>query len=285
MIKKIRPHIWFPLAWLLFLQLSPPAAHANSEPDPATSPTGKNVFRDLGHATKVTVNDAAYVYSAPLRINTRSALMLGGLLAIGGALYVYDQEIYDALKRNEDHRFYKPIREAGEFFEPVGFQGFSNQYIIGAFVLGYFTGLDPVVEVTGDMLECLIISGGPKNLTMMLVGREGPSQKRGARSFDSFDGRSFPSGHSLTIVQLMAVLSHHVDSKPFSVLFYTIAGTVLLQRITSDAHWPSDVFAGATLGWFTSHAILKRTQERRLALVPTSFDHGRGLGLAFHLRF
>lgn len=245
----------------------------------------KSPVRDLINAGNTTISDAAHIYSAPARITPRSALWLGGLLAAGGLIYAYDQEIYDTLKRNEFEQPYKPIREAGEFFEPVGFQGFTNQFIIGGFLVGYFTGFDPVVEATGDMLECLLVSAPAKNLTMIAVGREGPSQEKGPREFEFNEGRSFPSGHSLTIVQLASVLSHHVDSKPFSALVYTVAGTVLLQRITSESHWPSDVFAGATLGWFHSHAILNRASGRRLQVLPAPIDEGKGIGMIIRMKF
>lgn len=246
---------------------------------------GKNPGRDLLNAGKTTLKDAAHIYSAPARIDKRSALWLGGLLAVGGLIYSYDQELYDAFKRNEFEQPYKPIRNAGEFFEPVGYQGFSNGFIVGGLLLGYFTGLDPLVDVTGDMLECLLIEAPIKNLTMITVGREGPSQELGPRHFEFLEGRSFPSGHSQTIVTLASVLSHHVDWKPFSVLAYGIAGTVLLQRITSDSHWPSDVFAGATLGWTISHSVLDRASERRLHVSPAPVDEGKGVGLMISVRF
>jgi hypothetical protein len=261
------------------------AATTGAEAGSPREDAGKDPLRDLYDAGKTTLADAAYVYSAPARINTRSALWVGGFLAAGGLIYAYDEEIYEILKRNEFEQPYKPVRETGEFFEPLGFQGFTNQFIIGGLIVGYVAGLDPVVDVTADMIECLLVSVPAKNITMITVGRNGPSQEKGPRSFEFNDGRSFPSGHSLTIVTLASVLSHHVDSKPFSALFYGIAGTVLLQRITSDAHWPSDVFAGATIGWFQSHAILKRKADRRLQVLPAPIDEGKGVGMIFRMQF
>ena len=53
-----------------------------------------------------------------------------------------------------------------------------------------------------------------------------------------------------------------------TILSYGIASTVLLQRITSDHHWPSDVYAGAVFGYFVAHEILELAENRRLAVAP-----------------
>jgi membrane-associated phospholipid phosphatase len=79
------------------------------------------------------------------------------------------------------------------------------------------------------------------------------------------------------------VLSHHVDRKPVTIAAYTIAGTVLLQRITSDSHWPSDVFTGATYGWVISHGLLGMKEGRKVSVVP--FDCGGARGLAVRVVF
>jgi hypothetical protein len=250
--------------------------------DPFT--VGK-VVRDLGYAAKTTVVDIGYVYSAPARITPRSALWAGGILAVGGLIYAYDQEVYDELKRIEFEGWYRPIREVGEAFEPLGYMGFANKYYIGALVLGYVAGIEPVVHMSADILESYVVAGGLKNAANIAVGRRRPFAQMGPRSFKFNDGTSFPSGHATSIVQLAAVMSHHVDYLPFQAAMYGIAGAVCLQRVTSDNHWASDVYFGAAYGWMISRELLRRNRVRRLRVMPVGFDGGNGVGLGVVVGF
>ena len=245
-----------------------------------------NLFSDFGH-----------IYSSPFRIDRRSALWLGGLVSVGAAVYAFDQELYDSLKRNEHVKPYEYVRDTGEFLEPLGFQGDINQYLIGAFAVGYLTGIDPLREIPQEILSSFLILTAGKRLTNAVVGRRGPKLKQGPRSFKFADGRSFPSGHSITIVTIARVLTHHVPHRAFRYPTLAAAGTVLLQRVTSDAHWPSDVVFGAAYGWVVTGALLKRKAERsRLRakkgsasggaqIVPILLEDGAVLGIAFALEF
>lgn len=243
---------------------------------------GNRLLHDLHSALRTTASDIRHIYTTPARMELRHALWVGGILTVGGVLFAYDQELYDALKRNQSDRYYRPIRKAGEFFEPLGYMGFTNKYLFAALFLGYLAGSDPVVEVSSDILEHFLVASIGKNLMMNLAGRRGPMVEEGARSFDFGEGRSFPSGHSLAITQLATVLAHHIRYRPFQIAIYGTAGTVLLQRITSDHHWPSDVYGGALYGWLISRELLKRKENRRIRITPLSRE-GTGLGLSFGL--
>lgn len=239
-----------------------------------------NLIDDTGHAVVSTVKDLGYVYSSPARITLESALILGGVVLVGGLVYAFDQEIYDALKRNEFESPYESIRDAGEFFEPLGYQGDINKYIIGALVVGYAIRNEAVVTVSGDIIEALLVASPGKRLGNTVVGRRGPLLGMGARSFEWGDGRSFPSGHSVTIMALTGVLTHHVDVTAFDIFAYAVAGTVLLQRITSDHHWPSDVFAGGLWGWFVAKEILSRRVGDGVRVGALRMPAGPGLGVS-----
>jgi len=154
-----------------------------------------------------------------------------------------------------------------------------------ALILGYITGADPVVAASSDILEHFVVASIGKNLMMNLAGRRGPMIEEGPRSFDFGEGRSFPSGHALAITQLATVLAHHIRYRPFQIAVYGMAGTVLLQRITSDHHWPSDVYGGALYGWIISHELLKRREDRRIKITPSTWDGEGGAGLMLSFGF
>jgi len=247
--------------------------------------SANDVWIDLRDGVSNTVSDAGYIYTSPLRLNRRSALWLGGIVSVGALIFAYDREIYDALKRNERIQPYESVRNTGEFFEPLGFQGNTNQYLIGSYVLGYVTGIELLKEIPGEILTSFLVLTVGKRLTNEVAGRRGPKVGKGARSFVFADGRSFPSGHSITIMTISRVLTHHVQNRPFQYATLGMAGTVLLQRITSDAHWPSDVFFGATFGWVVTDALLGRRMKRSIPISPTLLDDGRTLGVALKFTF
>lgn len=59
--------------------------------------------------------------------------------------------------------------------------------------------------------------------------------------------QSFPSAHTATAVGLALILTALFPRGKW--FFAVMAGLVGMQRIASSSHFPSDVFAGATIGW------------------------------------
>jgi membrane-associated phospholipid phosphatase len=245
----------------------------------------KRMVRDLACAAKKTYADFKFIYTAPTRLTSKGLLYVGGILSIGGILFKYDQDIYNTIKRNQNHKYYKPIRKTGEFFEPLGYMGFTNKYIFASLLIGYVIDYKPMVNISFDLLEHFLVASLGKNLLMISAGRKGPMIGEGPRSFKFNDGRSMPSGHSLAIMQMASVFAYHIDYLPFKIIAYSIAGTVLLQRISSDHHWPSDVYAGALFGYIVSHSIFRFNDETRLKVSPTTWNNGKAFGLVVSAKF
>ena len=61
---------------------------------------------------------------------------------------------------------------------------------------------------------------------------------------------SFPSGHTLTIFTMMALISCYFQKRSISVVVFSLAAIISFSRIGVGAHWPSDVLFGALLGCF-----------------------------------
>ena len=68
------------------------------------------------------------------------------------------------------------------------------------------------------------------------------------------DLQSFPSAHSATAVGLAMMLSAYY---PRGRWYFTVLAILVgMQRIQVSAHYPSDVFAGAIVGWCVASACL-----------------------------
>ena len=106
-------------------------------------------------------------------------------------------------------------------------------------------------------------------------------------SFHPFSGsdNSFPSGHATQAFAVASVISAHSDQVWVSVTAYTIAGLVGFARMYHNAHWTSDVTAGALIGTFVGRGVValnKRLRSGdktiRVAFSPLMGDHVHGAG-------
>jgi len=74
-----------------------------------------------------------------------------------------------------------------------------------------------------------------------------------------FKGSSFPSGHAaaaFSVATVVAVRYRNHRWVPWAV--YGLATAIGFSRVTSNAHFPSDVFLGASLGYtITRYQVLR----------------------------
>jgi len=95
-------------------------------------------------------------------------------------------------------------------------------------------------------------------------------------------GHSFPSGHTTAAVAVATVVAEEWHGVPgVAVAAYGLAGLVGVSRINDDAHWASDVVAGAVLGWACGHAVEWLHRTPALTVAPLLGSHVRGLGLCW----
>ena len=65
-----------------------------------------------------------------------------------------------------------------------------------------------------------------------------------------FHGSSFPSGHSTAVFSVATVVANRYQRHRWVPwLAYGFASVVTMSRISTSAHWPSDAFLGAALGY------------------------------------
>jgi PAP2 superfamily len=256
---------------------------------------------DFAYGVKTFVGDTWYIYTAPARINRKSALWLAGLAITGAIIYANDQEIYDEIHRASDTEGYKPFRKLGEAVEPVGHMGNTNPYYFAILGGSYLLGIDKLTTMSAQILEAHFITGLGKNISQQLIGRRRPHEGQGPRSFERGEGTSFPSGHTINIFELATVISHHYAYLPVQIGCYTLATAVGFQRITDEQHWPSDVFAAAVFGTVTTRALLARHDASRREresdstttdapatswlIAPVLSAQYRYVGLAFQYQF
>jgi membrane-associated phospholipid phosphatase len=79
------------------------------------------------------------------------------------------------------------------------------------------------------------------------------------------NGGSFPSGHSASAFAVATVIAERYRSRrwvPWAA--YGAAAFLSLSRLPDQAHFPSDVFIGAAIGYGISHFVVLRRQRSLL---------------------
>jgi membrane-associated phospholipid phosphatase len=104
--------------------------------------------------------------------------------------------------------------------------------------------------------------------------------------------RSFPSGHTaLTFSMAHFMHKEYGEISPwYSVAAYSCAATVGIMRVAKDAHWISDVFAGAGIGMLSTELVYlthlykwDKAHVKNLDIFP--FQTGKQKGIAMVYRF
>jgi membrane-associated phospholipid phosphatase len=84
-------------------------------------------------------------------------------------------------------------------------------------------------------------------------------------------GSSFPSGHATESWALASVVAHEYNSNIlYPIAAYGLASLVSFSRLSGQNHFPSDVFAGSALGWFTGRYVFKTHVDHSIHRRPES---------------
>jgi membrane-associated phospholipid phosphatase len=166
--------------------------------------------------------------------------------------------------------------------------------VLGGFAVVGFVGHDrEAMNVAVDgVLASVIAAGIVVPVSKFVVGRARPNTGEGPGHFDPFSSdASFPSGHTTQAFAVASVVAAHEARLWVSVVSYGLAGSVGFARIHEDAHWASDVLAGAILGTVVGNAVVKvndgihaqragGNEGPALALAPVVLRRGGGVSLS-----
>ena len=132
-------------------------------------------------------------------------------------------------------------------------------------------------EITGQLLtEGLLVTYAITGLLKLGVGRERP---------DGSNTMSFPSGHT-SGTSCCAVILWDRYGAGAGIPATLIAVFTGLSRITLGKHYPSDIFAGATVGVITGLAVINAHEPSTDTPNPQPtfmiyYNFGEGLSLEF----
>lgn len=137
-------------------------------------------------------------------------------------------------------------------------------------------------------LQSLAYAGAVTRVLKGAFGRYRPEANGGAYRFAPLSGNtSFPSGHATAAFALITPWVLYYPNVATYGLFSLSAGTAV-ARIALDKHWPTDVLAGAAIGFFTARYLTRRhmretSPSSRLSLQPQVTPTGMALTVRLEL--
>ena len=233
-------------------------------------------------------DDAGSILTAPARWDSQDWLCFSAdSAAVVGTAALLDRSLRDWTQRHTRSSWEKTVNH----FETLGSTG--SFVVIGGFYLEGLVRNDPQAENTaGDALSASIVAAGI--ITPLLkeaTGRSRPVAHQGLHHFKPFSGAaSFPSGHVTQAFAVASVVAAHYDSVWVDGLAYAAAGLVGLARMDHNAHFASDVLAGAMIGTVVGRTSVRMGDEERKGVAgkTVSFEpwvEPKGTGLVISVGF
>ncbi|HEV3077205.1 MAG TPA: phosphatase PAP2 family protein [Thermoanaerobaculia bacterium] len=237
---------------------SAPAATSSAEAADTTDgvSAGMPVWRLL-------VVDAGHIFSAPVHWTSHDWAVFGI-----GAASVVGLTFADKHLRTEALRGDSPLETklANDFRYFGNYAAFG---VLGAFYVGGRIGNDNRAQETAlDGLIASILAGGVITPVLKEVtGRYRPSTHKGVYTFKPFSGNaSFPSGESTEAFAAGSVIATQYPNIWVEIASYGTASLVAFARMREDAHWASDVVAGALIGTTVGRAVVHLNNRLRARL-------------------
>jgi membrane-associated phospholipid phosphatase len=260
-------------------------AEAAQESPPTTQEAGAP--RKPPGEPKLFLQDVAHVATGPLHWKRKDWLFLGGAVVGLGVLSIFDEKATRALTSKNTDTFGDKVLNV---FEPLGAgPGAGGAAAVWVYGVAFH---DQRGRALGfDLLASDAIATTITEMLKVVVGRGRPNADNGSFSFRPGRSASFPSGHATQAFAFAAVLSSTYENPWITGAAYGAAGLVGLARIRHEAHFATDVAAGALIGTATGLSVVHLNKRQRnpetnsehviLSAVP-SLD-GRGAALVFVL--
>lgn len=232
------------------------------------------------HTTVETVIQPAHYESADW-------LIAGGILASTALLYANDQEVFSFFDRQmSPHQG----EQFSSYTDAFGSGLLSVPLLGGMYLAGRSKDDCQLQEAALAGFQAFLLSAGAAYLVKSLGGRARPLSAADPYLWTGpFSGNdAFPSGHTARAFAVATVVSAYFPDN-FWIGFgaYGLATLTASGRLLSGEHWPSDVLAGAALGYFVGRGVLyyhkkkKSKNNSSFQLEPRLGFDSIGLALRF----
>ncbi|MCW3117813.1 MAG: phosphatase family protein [Chitinophagaceae bacterium] len=235
--------------------------------------------------------DMVQEVTGPFHASKKTWIKVGEFGAIEVALFFADKPIQQFASKFMNGN--PGLRNTSQYI--TNFGGAWEGYTLAAFgAYGFIFKSNKVKTTTFLSTQAYIAAGGMSDAVKYITGRQRPNYYDkdhpvpennhflGPSVFNGHDprsgfGSSFPSGHTTAAFSAATVFAfEYKDQILIPVIAYSAATLVGISRVTQNAHWATDVFAGAALGYITGkqvvnnyhrYARLRAGKQKKTALL------------------
>jgi membrane-associated phospholipid phosphatase len=235
-----------------------------------------------GYAT-----DFKSIVTSPVRWDASD--WLTATLVTGAAVGLYEND-GKIQKWVQDHKT-TTANNIGNDVTDLGHGKYTPVLIGGMYLYGHLADDGKARKTALLSVESFILTGVFVQTLKYSTHRHRPNTGDPYHTFDgpslhgSNSTSSFPSGHGSSAFAVATVIASEYDNALVPPLAYGIAAITALNRVMHNAHWSSDTFVGAAIGYFTGKAIVAshRGRDNRLSLAPML--EGNDIGMILTYRF
>jgi membrane-associated phospholipid phosphatase len=226
------------------------------------------------------------IVTSPLKWEKNQWIIAGSVLAVGTAIYVFDDEIRKAFQNNKNNFLDNTSRY---LLEPWG-GGLYPAILFGGYYLhGLTTNNKKSRQIALGGTQVFVLAAVSSQIIKHVFHRHRPTQDHPPNPrlwegpFSGWQYTAFPSGHTTTAFAIASYMSSVYKGRLWvGVLTYGIATGVGLSRVYDNVHWPSDVLFGAVLGFAIGKSVYNFMSEDSAFSIGIS-DTG-GISLAYRIK-
>jgi hypothetical protein len=208
-------------------------------------------------SSKLIQQDVIAVAKAPAR-EWKSVAVTAGVV---GATLLLDDELSRIAQRNDS----SALDSIAKNVETFGGGG-SDKVIAGFALYGVVAKNDRARAVAFDAIVSSVIAS--KAITPALKELTGRERPNGGDA-------SFPSNHATQAFAVASVIAGHYPEKRWvRWVAYGIANGVALSRVYHDAHYTTDVLAGAAIGALVGRTVVTTNRRERATWTVTPARNG-----------
>jgi membrane-associated phospholipid phosphatase len=198
--------------------------------------------------------DQKAIWTSPARWRLQDTEWILPFAAVATASIAADSHISTALTRSA------ALSRRSNTFSNYGVAALGGA-AGGLYLLGRMTGDNQKSEAGILAGEAGLDAVGVTTALQYAFGRERPGSGEGGFWHQ---GTSFPSDHSAAAWAVASVIAHEYPGPWTKILAYGLASAVSASRVTGKDHFPTDVLAGAAIGWFVGQHVYRAHHDPEL---------------------
>lgn len=247
--------------------------------------------KDIATFFHLSLESEKKILVSPVHWDDHDWMTLALLVSGGGMVMGYDREIFNHFQNNRSATGDKVARY---FAEPMGSGVISVPLLAAIYVGGRLGGNHRLAGAAMAGASAFMVTAINVQVMKSLVGRERPTITDDPYIFHgpSLRHDALPSGHTAVAFAMAAAISTYYDDHPWLTAgLLTIAALTGWSRINDGKHWPSDVIAGAVIGYYMGRWVGRQWKtnkagksESDISLQPIITPQAAGLRLAWNLK-